>query len=76
MDGANKGTALRELAKRDGLCLDKALCFGDSDNDVAMFRECAISYAMASGKENVRAEADYICADVGEALREFLIADF
>ena len=76
MDGANKGTALRELAKRDGLCLDEALCFGDSDNDVAMFRECAISYAMASGKENVRAEADYICADVGEALREFLIADF
>jgi len=75
MDGANKGMALRELANRDGIRLDEALCFGDSDNDIAMFRECAISYAMASGKDLVKAEADYICSDVGDTLREFLAAD-
>lgn len=72
MKGVDKGTALQELAKLEGFSLEEALCFGDSENDVAMFHECGISYAMATGREHVKAEADYICTDVSEVLRGFL----
>ncbi len=73
--GASKGTALRELAKLEGFSLQETLCFGDSENDIAMFRECGISYAMKTGREHVRAQADYICGDVSRMLQEFLTAD-
>ncbi len=72
MKGVNKGTALRELARIEGFSLKEALCFGDSENDVAMFQECGISYAMETGREHVKAEADYICSNVTEKLKEFL----
>lgn len=72
MKGVNKGTALRELAKIQGFSLEEALCFGDSENDVAMFHECGISYAMVTGREHVKAEADYICDNVSRKLQEFL----
>lgn len=72
MKGVNKGTALQELARIADFSLDEALCFGDSENDVAMFHECGISYAMETGREHVKAEADYICSDVSKILREFL----
>lgn len=74
MKGVNKGTALLELARIEGFSLAEALCFGDSENDIAMFRECGISYAMETGREHVKAEADYICKDVSRKLREFLQA--
>lgn len=72
MAGVNKGNALRRLAESEGFLLAESLCFGDSENDIAMFRECGISYSMATGREHVRAEADYICDNVLETLRGFL----
>lgn len=72
MSGVNKGSALRRLAELEGFSLEEALCFGDSENDIAMFRECGISYAMATGREHVRAAADCVCTDVLETLRGFL----
>jgi len=72
MKDTNKGTALRRLAELEGFSLEEALCFGDSENDVAMFRACGISYAMATGREYVKAEADYICDNVIRKLQEFL----
>lgn len=75
MKGVNKGTALLELARMEDFSLEEALCFGDSENDVAMFRECAVSYAMETGREHVKAEADYICSNVCEKLKEFLKAE-
>lgn len=74
MQGVNKGTALRALASIENIDLTKTLCFGDSENDVAMFRECAVSYAMKSGRDHVKAAADYICINVIEKLQEFLNA--
>lgn len=71
MKGVNKGTALKELEKIESFSLQEALCFGDSENDVAMFRECGISYAMDTAREHVKAEADYICTDVISELKRF-----
>ena len=52
--------------------MNKALCFGDSENDIAMFRECAVSYVMESGRDHVKAAADHVCTNVIEKLQEFL----
>ena len=52
--------------------MEETLCFGDSENDVAMFRECGISYVMETGREHVKAEADYVCTNVCDVLREVL----
>ncbi len=75
MKHVNKGTALQRLAELEGFSLEEALCFGDSENDVTMFRECGISYAMSMSREHVKAEADYVCTDVIETLRSFLAED-
>ncbi len=72
MNGANKGIALRELAEHEGFPLSETLCFGDSENDVAMFHECAVSYAMATSKEAIKKQADHVCENVIETLRDFL----
>lgn len=72
MKDVNKGTALRKLAELEGFSLEEALCFGDSENDITMFRECAISYSMSMSKEHVKKETDYVCTDVIETLRSFL----
>lgn len=72
MKGANKGAALRELAAVEGFSLAETLCFGDSENDIAMFHECAVSYAMETAKPHVLEQADYVCGDVRETLLGFL----
>lgn len=70
--GVDKGVALRELAAVKGFSLEETLCFGDSENDIAMFHECAVSYAMETAKPHVLEEADYVCSNVKETLLAFL----
>jgi Cof subfamily protein (haloacid dehalogenase superfamily) len=72
MAGVNKGVALRELSQLKGFSLEQALCFGDSENDISMFRECAVSYVMETAREHVKPYADYCCADVVKTLQGFL----
>ena len=70
--GADKGTALRRLAELEGFSLEETLCFGDSENDIPMFRACGISYVMETGREHVKGQADHLCKNVSETLRGFL----
>ena len=52
--------------------IPEALCFGDSENDIPMFRECALSFAMERSRSHVKTAADAVCGNVGDMLREFL----
>lgn len=72
LKGVDKGTALRELAAVKGFSLAETLCFGDSENDIAMFHECAVSYAMETAKPHVLEQADHVCGDVRRTLLAFL----
>lgn len=72
MKGVSKGVAIRELAALEGFPLQQTLCFGDSENDISMFHECAVSYAMETAKPYVLAEADHVCSDVKTTLLTFL----
>lgn len=65
---ANKGSGLRFL-KENVLGKDTAFaCFGDSENDISMFPESAVSFAMSHSSTDVRSRADHGCSDVVELL--------
>ena len=49
------------------------MVFGDNFNDLPMFREAAVSYAMRHSVPEVQAIADQVCDRVEECLEEFLL---
>ena len=46
-EGCDKGTTIREFCEAMNADIDQCVCFGDSENDVDMFRACPTSIAMA-----------------------------
>lgn len=54
---ANKGEALRELARAHGVDPAEVACIGDADNDLPMFARAGLSIAMGQAEENIRAAA-------------------
>ncbi len=52
---ASKGGAIETL--KELLGIDRVICFGDSDNDLSMFRAADESYAPANAKEKVKSAA-------------------
>ena len=58
--GANKGEALRSLAKHLGLSIEDTVAMGDEQNDISMIEAAGVGVAMINGNENVKAVADVI----------------
>ena len=59
---ANKGEALRELAKAMSVPVSEVAVLGDGDNDVDMFSPSGLSIAMGNASETVRKAADFVTA--------------
>ena len=59
---ASKGNALRFLCKHLNIPVSDTYAVGDSENDIAMLRAAAISYAMQNGDEIVKSSAAFITA--------------
>lgn len=59
---ANKGNALRFLCNHLAIPVENTYAAGDSENDIAMLRAAAISYAMKNGVEKVKSSAVYVTA--------------
>ncbi|SAK92893.1 Cof-like hydrolase [Caballeronia fortuita] len=57
---ANKGTAVRELARRANVPLERVAVLGDMGNDVAMFEIAGVSIAMGQASEDVRRRASLV----------------
>ncbi len=51
---ANKGTAVRELAQRANVLLERVAVLSDMGNDMAMFEVASVSIAMGQAAEKVR----------------------
>ena len=73
---ANKGNALRFLARHAGIKTDETLAFGDGLNDIYMLRAAGVGVAMANAEDNVKAIADYVTAScdddgVAEGINKF-----
>ncbi|MGI4982323.1 MAG: Cof-type HAD-IIB family hydrolase [Janthinobacterium lividum] len=54
---ANKGQAVRGIARQLGVPLEEVAVLGDMANDVAMFREAGLAIAMGQAREDVRSHA-------------------
>lgn len=54
---SNKGNAVRFLQKHLGVTKEETMVFGDNMNDIAMFNEAGISYAVGNAREEVKAAA-------------------
>jgi len=57
---ANKGVAVRTLAKLMGVPLDEVAVIGDGWNDIVMFDQCPFSIAMGNASEEVKAKARFV----------------
>ncbi len=56
----NKGSAISEFCKLIGAPIGQTVCFGDSANDVEMFKACDLSVAMRNAPEELREVSSYI----------------
>ena len=56
----NKGNAINDLLKVLNINKKNSLCFGDSINDIDMFKSVGISVAMGNSIEDLKNIADYV----------------
>ncbi len=64
---ASKGDALRAACDHLGITSDEVVAFGDSENDIEMFRAAGTSVAMGQADEHTKAEAEFVTAAHDEA---------
>lgn len=75
---ADKGRAVRSLARRLGVPLEATAVIGDMDNDLPMFAVAGFSIAMGQASGRVKSAADATTASNGEdgfarAVRELIL---
>ena len=73
--GCNKGKVITDFCEALGVPLSQCVCFGDSANDVDMFRVCPTSYAMAYAPDELKSLATYVATGkygVAESLAHLL----
>jgi len=74
----DKGVALRIVAERLGVPMDRVLAIGDSYNDLPFLRVAGFAIAMGSAPDELKAEADAIVGDVehdgvAEAIERYVL---
>lgn len=74
--GADKGSALRIMAKHQHIDIQETMAFGDGGNDLSIIREAGIGVAMGNANDNLKQTADYVTTSVDDegvynALRHF-----
>ncbi len=58
--GGGKAAGIRKLMEKMGVTAEETLVFGDSENDISMFREVKYSYAMKNASPSAKEAAAYI----------------
>ncbi len=69
--GCSKGEGLRALCRFLGIRPEEAVAFGDSGNDIPIFRTAGYAVAMGNAYDDVKEAADYVTG----TLREGGLAD-
>ena len=74
----DKGVALREVAARAGVPIERVAAIGDSYNDLPLLRAAGFAIAMGSSPVELKAEADAVVGDVehdgvAEAIDRFVL---
>jgi Cof subfamily protein (haloacid dehalogenase superfamily) len=66
--GADKAIAVKHILNLTGIKKEDAYAFGDNINDIAMFKECKTSYAVASAPPNIKKCADKVTYNIEEEI--------
>jgi HAD superfamily hydrolase (TIGR01484 family) len=64
---ASKGDALQSACNHLGITTEQVVAFGDSENDIEMFRAAGAAVAMGQADEATRAAATHVTARNDEA---------
>jgi hydroxymethylpyrimidine pyrophosphatase-like HAD family hydrolase len=62
-ENASKGIAISKLAEHLGISKNEIACIGDGENDLTMFAQSGIKFAMGNAVEALKENADYILPD-------------
>ena len=74
----DKGAALRIVAERVGVPMERVMAIGDSYNDLPLLQAAGFSIAMGSAPDELKAQADAVVGDVehdgvAEAIERFVL---
>jgi hydroxymethylpyrimidine pyrophosphatase-like HAD family hydrolase len=58
--GCDKGTFVQAMARRLGIATDAVATIGDMQNDLAMFRNSGLSFAMGNATDDVKKVATHV----------------
>lgn len=64
IEGVTKATGIQKLMSLYDI--DEYIAFGDSLNDMDMFKEASLSIAMGQGNEQLKAIASYVTSSIDE----------
>lgn len=64
--GCDKGSAVKRLNRRLGISKENTVCFGDSENDIAMMKEANIAVLVGGGNPAVQKYASSVCEPIME----------
>ena len=70
---SDKGTGIEAISKATGIKKSEIAAFGDNYNDVPMFREAGLSFAMSIATDEVKSHADRVCTSVPETCKELFL---
>jgi len=56
----SKGNAINKLLEHTNINKEESICFGDSINDLDMFKTCGIRVAMGNAIDELKKESDFI----------------
>ncbi len=62
-DGISKSEAVRSVAERYGITMDKVAGFGDAGNDIPLLQMAGLGVAMGNGSNEAKQAADLVTAD-------------
>ncbi len=57
--GCNKGSAIARYCELISVPMEQTICFGDSENDIDMFKVCSASVAMKKAPDSLKTLATY-----------------
>lgn len=70
---SDKGTGIEAISKATGIDKSEIAAFGDNYNDVPMFREAGLSFAMSIATDEVKSHADRVCTSVPRTCKELFL---
>ncbi|WP_010303704.1 HAD family hydrolase [Kurthia senegalensis] len=79
--GTTKAEGLKKLAANLDVSMEEIMCFGDSYNDVEMFKHCGVAVAMGNANDEVKQLATHMTATndedgVAKAIEKYILDDF